>query len=447
MRKKALILLLAATMIVTTTACGKKATTPTEAGAVTPVVTTAKAEKTKLSTLLSVSGKIAPVEEVSVVPKTSGKVARVYSDVGQSVGPGTVLLELENNDLQAKLDGARASLASAQANLDRAKSQVAKTQVQLDDARRNLERQKELFNGGIVTQAALDTAQTNYDSIKQDYDMNVASVAAAQASVEQSRATIAQTQVDLDNTRITSPIAGTVTSKNADVGEVVSSSTAPFVVMNLSRVEVMVNISEDDINQVRTGMPAEVTVTAAAPEPFQGQVSRMSPAADSKTKMYPVWVTIDNPQGLLKPGMFAEVHLLTQVRENAVMVPSEAIAERAGKKVIYVLDGDKAAERNVTTGQVGEKQTEITAGVQAGETIITSRLMAIRNGTVVRVEEPTAGQGGQGNGGAGVTQGERSGQGNAAGAQGERGGQGSASSAPGERGAGGQRPAGAPAGN
>ncbi|MBM7865621.1 efflux RND transporter periplasmic adaptor subunit [Heliobacterium gestii] len=401
MRTRNVVLAVCLTTMVLTSACGKTDAPATSAAGAVTSVKTAAVKRATLTNTLTLSGKIEPSETVNVVPKSSGKAAGVYADVGQRVSAGATLIQMENNDILAKIDAAKAALAASQANLERSKMQVEKSQLQLDDAKRTLDRQKMLLDSGAIAQSAYDSAQMNYDGIKKDYDMNVASVAASQASVEQNRATIRQNEVDLENSRVLSPISGVIATKNVNAGESVSTGTAPFVVINMQTVQINAAVSEGDINQFKLGMDVDVSVPSASTKPFKGKVAKISPAADAKAKTYPVWVNVENTDDLLKAGMYAEIHVTTQKLENVLTVPSDAVVERKGQKVLYILDGDKAVERKVTLGRVDEGITQITDGVADGEKVITSGLQALRDGMPVSEERSKSGQGGAGQGGSG----------------------------------------------
>ena len=386
MRKKAITGILILSVILSGTACGKKQD-PAQSEARLQTVSVVKVEKGDMIKKLSVSGKILPQEEVKVVPKAAGKVARVNCDVGQVVAVGSILLELDNTDIQVRLDSARATLAVSEANLGKAKSQLEKNQIQVDDAKRNLDRKKALFDGGAVSQSDYEIARSSFESASKDYDMNVAALASSQATVEQSRASMRQSEVDLENTSVRSPISGIVSARSVNAGEYVTNSTAAIVVVNIDTVEVNTNLLEDEINSVKQGQDVDVVVAAVSKSPLKCRVTKVSPSADSKSKTYPIWVSIPNPGGSLKPGMFAEIQVVVSKRQGVLSVPPEAIVERGGKKVAYVVDGDKALEKQVTPGitQGGKIEVE---GINEGDMLIVTGLQTIKTGTAVKVQAP-----------------------------------------------------------
>lgn len=387
MRKKAVLGILILSVIISGTACGQKQA-PVQAESRVQTVSAVKVEKADMISKLTVSGKISPAGEVKVVPKSPGKVARVNVDVGQAVAAGALLLELDNTDIQVKLESARAALAVSDANLEKARWQLAKNQIQVDDAKRNLDRKKALFDNGAASQLDYETAKSSYESAKRDYDMNEAGLSSSRASVEQSRASLRQSEVDMDNSLVRSPISGIVASKNVSAGEYVSNSTAAVVVVNIDTVEVNASLAEDEINNIKQGLQVDVAVPAVSPSPLKGVVTKVSPSADPKNKTYPIWVAISNPDKLLKPGMFAEIQLVTKQRRGVLAIPAAAILERNGGKVVFVAEGEKAVERKVKVGMSEGGKTEILEGLNEGDMLVVSGLQVLRNGSDIKLQGP-----------------------------------------------------------
>ncbi len=390
MRKRIAIGAMVFLMLAAAAGCGKK-DAPVQAEVRPQTVSAVRVEKTDLTGKLTLSGKISPAEEVRVAPKAPGKVARISGEVGQAVAAGFVLLELENSDIQARLEAARAALAVSEANLERTRIQLEKTRIQMDDARRSLERRKTLFDSGAASRADYEAAMSSFESAKKDFEMNEAGLAASRAAVEQSRAAVRQIEVDLENSFVRSPIGGIIAGKNAVAGEYVTSGTASMVVVNIDIVEVALNLLEDEINFLKQGQEVEVAVPAVAQKGFKGKVARIGPAADAKTKAYPVWVAVGNGDKLLKPGMFAEVRMETRKREGVLAVPAEAVVERGGQKVVYLVQEGKAVECGVKTGVAEGGRVEITEGLAGGEMVIVTGVSSLRNGQPVN---PAGGPGG-----------------------------------------------------
>lgn len=394
MRNKISVCMLILALLITATACAKKED-PAPAGqeARMQSVSVVKADRGSLSAALTSSGKISPIKEVKVVPKTPGKVARVLGEVGQTVTAGTLLLELDNADIQAKLASSRATLSMSEANLERARVQLEKSQIQLEDAKKTLDRKKTLFDAQAISLSDYEAAKSSFDTVKKDLDMNAASLASSQAGVEQSRAAIRQNEVELESSMVYSPVSGTITSSSVNAGEYVSNNTAAMVVVNIDTVEVNATLMEDEINYVKEGQEVKVSVSAVSPEPFKGRVTKISISADPKNKTYPFRVAINNQDRLLKPDMFAEIRMEVVKREGVLAVPAESVVERKGQKMVYLAQGDKAVERKVKIGVSSDGKTEITDGLSGGEMVIVSGLTSMKDGLDIKIQGSQPGQG------------------------------------------------------
>lgn len=344
MNRNLIALVLILSLLTSGIACSKQ-TNSVQAEARTPTVAVLKLKKEDLVNKTSVVAKIAPSLEVKVVPKTAGKVAGVYADVGQRVSAGEVLVELDSSDLRLQLE---------------------KTQIQVEDAKRTAERKKMLYETGAIS--------------RNEYEL-------AQSSLATLLTTLKQNESDLNNSIIRSPISGIVASRNVNIGEFVSTSTAAMVVVDIDTVEVTGNLMEDEVNYVKPGQEVDVLVKAVSATPFKGRVTKISPSADPKDKTYPIWVSIKNQDLSLKPGMFAEIVLETKKLTGVFAVPNEAITERnGGQKVVFVAEGDKAVERKVKIGLSQDGKTVIVEGLNEGETVIITSVQALKDGMNINVQ-------------------------------------------------------------
>ncbi|ABZ84147.1 hlyd family secretion protein [Heliomicrobium modesticaldum Ice1] len=386
MKKHIGVGLLAVTLLAAGTGCGKKPE-PTALEATPQAVTVVKAERADLSNVLTFSGTLAAKEELKLVPKGQGKVARINAEVGQRVNAGDILLELDNADIQARLDAANAGVDVNKASLERARLQLEMNRIALDDARRHYDRVKSLFDAGAASKSDYDAAKSALETAEKRCASDEVSVASAQAMLNQSLAQVRQTQVDLENAVLRSPISGIVSARNVNVGEYLSNTAPAFTVVHIDTVEVKADLTESDVNAVRPGQEVDVKVAAAGETPFKGRIAKISPAADEKAKTFPVWITVDNKDYILKPGMFAEFQLPTAHKTNVLTAPAEAIIVRNGTPVLFVIADGKAVERKVKTGFSDGKRTEIIEGLNDGDVIAIGGQMSLADGTPVSIQE------------------------------------------------------------
>ncbi|HRK23621.1 MAG TPA: efflux RND transporter periplasmic adaptor subunit, partial [Beijerinckiaceae bacterium] len=334
---------------------------------------TASAERGTIIAQVTTSGAIAPVTTVIVGSQLSGQVIEILADYNSEVKNGQVLARLNSDQIRAKLDGARADLAQARAsrvmldaqleksradaqkaaaNADDMGHQLEKTETQLADAEKTLARQTSLNAQGIVATAALQTAQTQRDTLRAaresahaqiasakaqiaalaaDQKMIAAQMVSAEAQIAQRSAVVRQIEVDLGNTDIRSPVDGVVVQRNVELGQPVAASlqapTLFLVAQDLRQVQIQANVDEADVGRVRDGQPVSFTVNAYPGRTFQGKVKlvRLGSQTVQNVVIYTTVIDVDNPDIALKPGMTANLRIVTEQRDNVVRVPNAAL--------------------------------------------------------------------------------------------------------------------------
>lgn len=348
--------------------CGKEKETVSEESL--PVaVEVEKVKLTDIADTIVVNGIISPKQDVSVSPKTAGKVSGVYAKVGEPVKKGDLLLQLETTELQVQLRQAQASLELAKANL-------AKMQVSFQNANLNLERMKKLYEEGAVSLTQYETAQLQVNTSLQD-------IKALQSQIAQMEANVDLIRTQLSNASVVSPISGIVAAVNVDAGEMVSPSLPVVSVVDTSTVLVKVKIAESEINFVKTGVPVKIRVDALDKE-FTGRVSSVSPVAD-QTKTFPVEIAIDNPEGELKGGMFAEAQFEKNRKEKVLVIPLSAVVQKGDACYVYIVENNIAKQRQIELGVRNNTHAEVISGLAEGETIVTVGQNLLENGTKVAV--------------------------------------------------------------
>lgn len=364
-----LVLLLAAGLLVA--GCGGGEEETEVDGAV--LVAVAEAEKGLLSRGDVLTGKVEAQSELNLVPKMPGKVEAVPVKVGDRVAAGQLLMQLESTDFQAQVRQAEAGLAAAQSGLRQA-------ELNREDAARNYERMKLLFEQGAIPAAEFEKVELGY-KIAVDQAENL-----APAQLKQAQAGLEAAQSALNNTVLTSPIAGIVAARNVDPGELASQTMPAFTVINLDSVLVRVGASEQQVNKIKGGQEVKVLIKAVSEQPFTGVVTSISPATDMQTRSYPVKVQIANPDHLIKPGMFAEVDLSTAESE-AILVPRDAVVHRGGQSAVFVLNGEETAVeyREIKTGGSDGLHIAVLEGLEEGEKVVVSGQDTLEDGTEVEV--------------------------------------------------------------
>ncbi len=358
----------------------------------------------------SFPGKVVAVDEVSLSPKMGGKVEQILVKEGEAVKAGQVLIKLEQKDVVSQVNQAQAGYESALAHLSsleegqlpqqiaQLESAVNQAETNYKNAKENYDRMKVLLDQGAISQQQFEGIELQYNVAKEQYESAKTqltltrektapeSISAAQAQVKQAEAGVSAAKTALDNCFITSPIDGTVGAITATIGELASPGYPVATVGNLNSVEIQINVTEDRVNNLKTGQEAEVTVDAASDSIFKGKIVSISPFKDPRTQVYPVKILVPNEKGLLKSGMFARVELMVALYSEVVTVPEDAVVSFDGTKIIYTLEDGLAKANEVETGAASMGRIVITKGLKSGKEIIIEGQELITDGMRVKVE-------------------------------------------------------------
>jgi len=236
-----------------------------------------------------------------------------------------------------------------------------------------------------VAVASLRASEAQYESDR-------AAVKNAEASVVQATAALDIARKRLQDTDVVSPITGFVRKRLVNVGETFKEKTPLMSLVATHALKLQGDVPERFAPQIGAGRTVRVEVEAFPGQMFPGTIARVSPTVDVESRSFSVEASVPNPKGVLKPGFFAKVSILTGTDKNAPFVPEEAVASFAGIVKVYAIVDGKAEERRVKTGVRQDGRVEILEGVTVGETVATSGLSQLATGTAVAI------QAGSGNG-------------------------------------------------
>jgi len=377
--------------------------------AVVRVATATLADRT------AVTGEIRAVQVVDVIPKVVGTLERLRLpdgtplDVGVVIGPaepgGTlpVIAVIEHEALAAAVAQAEASAQVTAAAVETARAAVASAEaavkaadVTYADCKRERLRMERLVREGSGTSQQLDSAVALCDKAEAQHERAVANRAAATAGLAEARAGVAQAaaavrqaRVPLADATIRAAIAGVVTRKYVDEGNLVGPTTRLVQIAQVETVKIVGGVSERHLRHLAAGKtPAAVTVDAFPGETFDGVVHRVGEEADAATRTIDVEIRLPNPGRRLKPGMFARVQLVLERRVGVAVVPDAALLRDETGAHVYVLDGTTARRRRVTLGLGESGRYEVRDGVAPGERIVVRGQRQLADGqTVQPVEE------------------------------------------------------------
>lgn len=340
---------------------------------------TEKVTRGDIVTAVTATGTLNAVTSVNVGTQVSGRITTLFADFNSPVTKGQVIALIDPALFQAQVAQARANLSSAQANLDKA----AATEV---DAKRTWDRYVNLFGRDLVAKSQMDASETAYLTAH-------ASTVAAKSQVDQSSAALSLAETNLFYTKIVSPVDGVVISRNVDIGQTVAASfqtpTLFVIAADLTKMQIDTTVDEADISSVKAGEEAEFTIDAYPEETFKGVVGQVRNAAATVQNVvtYDVVVTVDNRELKLKPGMTADVSIITSVVKGVLRIPNGALrfrpalpgrpAPAPGRRgpAVWIEENGKPVRVPVKIGMSDGSSTELVSGdLKEGQPVIIESL-------------------------------------------------------------------------
>ena len=330
---------------------------------------TANVQRIDISSSVTATGTVEPVTKVEVGTQVSGIISKLYVDYNDVVKAGQVIAEMDKVNLQAELSAANAQLATA------------KTEYEYQQKEYN--RMKTLHDKGLISDSEFDQAQYQYQSSKNAYS--------------QTQASYTKVKRNLSYATITSPIDGVVISKSVEEGQTVaagfSTPTLFTIAKDLTDMQVIANVDEADIGQVKEGQRVTYTVAAYPDDVFEGRVKqvRLQPTTTSNVVTYEVVIGAPNPDLKVKPGLTATITIYTLEEEDVLSVPTKALrfrpdpeilkglgitisgepARSDSTKTVWVKRGDSISPIQVIPGNTSGDRTGINGNLQEGDEVVT----------------------------------------------------------------------------
>jgi HlyD family secretion protein len=376
-------------------------------------VTTAKVEKQRIVETVTATGRIQPKTQVKISADVAAKITKLEIKEGDWVEKDQFLVQLDRERFLAAVESAEANTRAVEANAHLVKENMIK-------AKKDYQRTKDLYDKKLESQAGMDQMYAAYQVEKARYQ-------SALENVAQAKAVLKQAKDDLSKTTIYAPMAGTISELNKEVGEIALGSQFQedviMVISNLSGMEALVDVDENDIVSIQLGDSATIEVDALPDMVFRGTVSEMANSAkisasgttDQKTE-FEVKIAIDDPGSSLRPGMTASSDIVTETRDSALVVPIQCVAVRTPDQlkssnqaesdsteehtytpdkdgfvqIVFVVNDNIVKAIQVESGIQSETHIEVINGLSLGDEIVTGNYRAIsqflNNDTEVTVE-------------------------------------------------------------
>jgi multidrug efflux pump subunit AcrA (membrane-fusion protein) len=355
------------------------------------------AEISNIENVVNINGKVAAKEEVSIIPKAMGTVTKVNVDLGDNVEVGTVLFNIEQQDIALTVDQAsngvdlaQKSVAQAENGLETARTNYELNKEKIENAQLNLERTRALYEEGAVSKAQLEQAELSASD--KNLDVLLSQVTQAEIGYQQSQNQLKQAQISyeqavngLSNTVVEAPMKGVVSSLNVKQGQIVGSGQVAATIVDMDTVYVQISVVENVVNKIKEGQEAEISVPAVFDGYIKSTIGYISPTADPMNKLYTVRLYLDNKEYGIRPGMTGSVKLSLDSVDEAIVIKSDAVLDKDGKKIVYIVENDMAVEKEVETGLDTGELIEIISGINQGDSVIIEGQHYVSDGARVKV--------------------------------------------------------------
>ena len=335
-------------------------------------------------TVLNATGYVVAQRKAAVASKATGRLEWLHVMEGSRVKKDEVIARLESRDVAAGREQAAANVKVSEANLEQA-------QAELRDAERNLARWRELAQNNYISQLELDTAVSRADKAR-------AAARSSEAAIAVARANLKVADVSFDQTLIRAPFDGVVLTKNANVGDnitpfsnAVDTKGAVLTMADMSTLEIEADVAESSVGRIKVGQPCEIQLDAVPDMRFAGVVNRIVPTIDRAKATVMVKIGFVDRDERLLPDMSAKVAFLEREvapgdRKPVTAVPRQAVVERDGAKVVFVLKDGRAIRTTIETGRALGDLVEV-SGVPVGEKVVLRPLDKLTDGTRIKMNK------------------------------------------------------------
>ncbi|MBX7153968.1 MAG: efflux RND transporter periplasmic adaptor subunit [Bacteriodetes bacterium] len=350
-------------------------------------VTATLSSPAQQNSVLTASGYVVAQRKAAVSSKVTGKLVALNVIEGDVVKQGQVIGKIESADVEATLQQLRAALEVAKADVENAK-------VEVDDAKLDMERKQQLRTQNAIAQVDVDNAKARYNKA-------TTFLAARNASVKMAEANARNAEVQVENTVIRAPFDGTVLTKNANVGEVITalgaaagSRGAAVTLADMNSLEVEADVSESNIERITQNQPCEITLNAYSDKRYRGFLSKIILTADRAKATVMVKIRFNERDERVLPEMGAKVLFLkpdsdqqTLNEAPKLLLPVSSVITKGGRKVVYKITDETVKEVSVQTGTVTDSYIEITQGVTAGERVVLKPTETLKDGAKITMKK------------------------------------------------------------
>ncbi|HEY9139590.1 MAG TPA: efflux RND transporter periplasmic adaptor subunit [Bryobacteraceae bacterium] len=358
-------------------------------------VNVAEVKRSGAQTSLVLPGSIEAVTEAPVLARASGYIRKRLVDIGDRVAAGQMLAEIEAPEIDQQILQAKAQDDQAASAIQQAQANLVQGQANLQLAEVTKDRWQKLFDKGVVSRQENDTYRAQWAAQQANVDALGKAVAAARSNLGAAQANLARLNDLQSYQTVRAPFAGVITLRNVDTGALVTEgATLLFRIAQTDRLRTYLNVPQADADSVRPGQRATLVIPDLAGKKFPGVVTRSANALDPSSRTLLVEVQAPNSDGLLMPGMYAQVDLAVPRKEPPLVIPGDTLVVRDNVTQAAVVAGDGTVHfQRIQLGRDLGDRLEVLSGLEQGQLLAVNPSDAVREGVKVkpvRAEKPAA---------------------------------------------------------
>jgi multidrug efflux pump subunit AcrA (membrane-fusion protein) len=392
-RPPLVVVMSAASLLWTACSTGNAKSNEREPAAAAIAVAPVAAVEQQIARFIRVTGTLNAEEQADVAAETAGRVIATPVERGTAVAQGAELVKLSPVETEASLKEAEANAAQIEARLALGQNgtydvnkvpEVGNARANLDLATAEFGRIEKLLSERVVSQSEYDQRKTQVEAARQQYESAKNAAEQQYQALQASRARVTLARKALADTEVRAPFAGLVAQRMVSTGDYVTRGMKVAEVVRITPLRIELTVPEQFVASVGVGQPVSFSVDAFPGRMFEGKVRYVSPALRAEQRALTVEAVVPNSDAQLKPGMFATAQIQQNKKELAVLVPAAAVRVISGTGRVFVVNGDRAEERVVATGQKIDPLVEIVTGLKAGERVATENVNQLVDGIKVR---------------------------------------------------------------
>lgn len=326
-------------------------------------VETIKPEIGEIKETITFSSNLKPKEIVNVSAKTSGEVKNIYKNIGDNVYKNQIIAVLDDENYKLSYNKAKTALENAKNNYEL-------NEIKFLDAKEEYENNKKLFAEKIISKNTFDKIENNYNLAKKQLE-------ASEIAIKNSQNDLALANKNLADTRIKSPVSGVLSKKLIEKGENINAGVKIFEIVDVSKLRLDINLTEDNIFKVEKGQ--EVIVGSGE---IKGKIKSISPVIDQNTNTYPVEIEVSDEK--LKSGMYVDITITLNKKEEVLLMNKENINKDSKGHYVYLFKDENVEKKYIDLGLEEENKVEIIAGLKADDEIIIATDSRIKEGVKVK---------------------------------------------------------------